>query len=85
VHFQAVGCPLVGDADYGGATLLLSQIKRGYKVKAGEVERPLLDRPALHAEQLTLTHPLTGELLTIRADWPRDLEVAVKYLRRYSQ
>jgi RluA family pseudouridine synthase len=85
VHFQAVGCPLVGDADYGGGPLLLSEIKRGYKVKDGAVERPLLYRPALHAEQLTLAHPVTGESLTIRADWPRDLELAVKYLRRYSQ
>jgi RluA family pseudouridine synthase len=84
VHLRAIGCPLVGDADYGGAPLLLSQLKRDYKTKDGEVERPLLARPALHAEELTLAHPVTGESLTVRADWPHDFEVAVKYLRRYS-
>ena len=41
-------------------------------------------RPALHAEVLTLPHPITGEALTITAPWPKDLNVAVKYLRRYA-
>ena len=82
VHLQAVGCPLVGDADYGGAPLLLSQIKRKYKPKEDEAERPLLDRPALHAEQLAFVHPTTGAPLTIVAPWPKDLTLAVKYLRK---
>jgi len=98
VHLQAIGCPLVGDTDYGGEPLLLSQLKRGYKPKGDETERPLLDRPALHAVQLTLTHPVVGracpdsytgvpsrgEPLTITASWPKELTVAVKYLRRFA-
>jgi 23S rRNA pseudouridine955/2504/2580 synthase len=84
VHVQAIGCPLVGDPDYGGAPLLLSQIKPGYKAKDEEPERPLLDRPALHAERLTLSRPATGEKLTLEAPWPKDLTVAVKYLRKYA-
>ena len=65
VHLQAIGCPLIGDADYGGAPLLLSQIKKKYKAKEDEPERPLLDRPALHAEQLTFAQPTTGAPITI--------------------
>jgi RluA family pseudouridine synthase len=84
VHLQAVGCPLVGDSDYGGAPLLLSQIKPKYKAKDEEPERPLLDRPALHAEKLTLTRPASGEKLTLEAPWPKDLTVAVKQLRKYA-
>jgi RluA family pseudouridine synthase len=84
VHLQAVGCPLVGDPDYGGAPLLLSQVKSKYKAKDEEPERPLLDRPALHAEKLTLARPATGEKLTIEAPWPKDLTVALKYLRKYA-
>jgi 23S rRNA-/tRNA-specific pseudouridylate synthase len=84
VHVQAIGCPLVGDPEYGGIPLLLSQIKPNYKAKDEEPERPLLDRPALHAEKLTLSHPATGEKLTIEAPWPKDLTVAVKQLRKYA-
>jgi len=84
VHLQAVGCPIVGDADYGGAPLLLSQLKRRYRAKEEEAERPLLDRPALHAEKLTLTSLAMGEKFTIEAPWPKDLTVAVKYLRKFA-
>jgi RluA family pseudouridine synthase len=84
VHVQAIGCPLVGDPDYGGAPLLLSQFKSGYKGKDEEVERPLLDRAALHAERLTFTQPSTGKSLTIEAPWPKDLTVALKQLRKFA-
>lgn len=83
VHLQAIGCPLIGDTDYGGAPLLLSQIKKKYKPKEDETERPLLDRPALHAEQLTFAQPSTGAPTTIIAPWPKDLTLAVKYLRKF--
>jgi RluA family pseudouridine synthase len=83
VHLQAIGCPLIGDADYGGAPLLLSQVKKKYKPKEDETERPLLDRPALHAEQLTFAQPTTGASVTIIAPWPKDLTLAVKYLRKF--
>jgi hypothetical protein len=39
---------------------------------------------ALHAEKLTLPHPVTGHMVEITADWPKDLRVAVKYLRQYA-
>jgi 23S rRNA pseudouridine955/2504/2580 synthase len=84
VHLQAIGCPVVGDTEYGGTPLLLSQIKRRYKAKEDEPERPLLDRPALHAERLTLAQPMTGAPLTIEAPWPKDFAVAVKYLRKFA-
>jgi 23S rRNA pseudouridine1911/1915/1917 synthase len=83
VHLQAIGCPLIGDVDYGGGPLLLSQIKKKYKPKEDEPERPLLDRPALHAEQLTFAQPSTGAPITIVAPWPKDLTLAVKYLRKF--
>jgi len=83
-HLKAIGLPLVADADYGnGLPLLLSTLKRNYKMKP-EGERPLMARPALHAESLALLHPVTGEPVTISAPWPKDLTVAVKYLRRFA-
>ena len=84
VHLQHAGWPIVGDATYGGHPLLLSRLKTGYRLKPNRTERPLLDRTALHAEQLSLAHPVTGATVTVTAPWPKDLTVAVKYLRRYA-
>jgi RluA family pseudouridine synthase len=83
-HLRQAGLRLVGDALYGGQPLWLSRLKREYRLKEGKTERPLLARPALHAEALTLPHPVSGETLTITSPWPKDLTVAVKYLRRYA-
>lgn len=85
VHLQHVGLPLVADSLYGGRPLFLSQLKRDYRPKKKEPERPLIRRVALHAEQLQLPHPVTGEALAIHASWPKDLTVAVKYLRRFGK
>jgi RluA family pseudouridine synthase len=84
VHLRHAGLPAVGDRAYGGRPLLLSNLKREYRLKPNQVERPLMARAALHAEALTLPRPVTGEALTITAPWPKELTVAVKYLRRYA-
>jgi RluA family pseudouridine synthase len=84
VHLRHVGLPIVGDVLYGGAPLLLSRLKAGYRFKPGEPERPLLGHVALHAEQLALVHPVTGQAVTLAADWPKDLKVAVRYLKRFA-
>lgn len=83
-HLRNLGLPVVGDAAYGGRPLLLSTLKRDYRLKPDQVERPLIRRPAVHAEKLTLPHPVTGERLDLNAPWPKDLTVGVKYLRRYA-
>lgn len=85
VHLQNSGLRIVGDALYGGKPLLLSRLKRDYRLKPGREERPLLSRVALHAEEMTLPHPITGETVTITAPWPKDLRVAVKYLQEYGK
>jgi 23S rRNA pseudouridine1911/1915/1917 synthase len=84
VHLRRAGFPIVGDALYGGSPLLLSRLKSEYRLKPDRVERPLISSTALHAEQLSLPHPVTGATVSITAPWPRDLTVAVKYLRRYA-
>lgn len=83
VHLCNAGLRIVGDELYGGKPLWLSRLKNDYRLKPGREERPLMARVALHAEQLTLPHPVTGETVTITAPWPKDLRVAVKYLRQY--
>ena len=85
VHLRHVGLPIVGDTLYGGRPLLLSTLKPGYRLKPRQTERPLLTRVALHAEQLVLPHPETGETLALTASWPKDLTVAVKYLKTFAK
>lgn len=84
VHLRYARHPIYGDSMYGGRALLLSQLKHDYRLKPGAVERPLIERMALHAEELALPHPVLGGEVTIVAPWPKELQVAVKYLRRYA-
>jgi 23S rRNA pseudouridine1911/1915/1917 synthase len=84
VHLRHVGLPIVGDLTYGGKPLWLSRLKRDYHLKRDQEERPLIGRLALHAEKLTLDHPVTGQSITIEAPWPKDFTVALKYLRRFA-
>jgi RluA family pseudouridine synthase len=83
VHLAASGWPIVNDPFYGnGAQLLLSTLKRGYKGR--DDEKPLIARLALHADSLTFTHPVSRERVTLTAPLPKDFEVALKYLRKFS-
>jgi|SRR5579872_5693138 len=83
-HLRHLRLPIVGDLLYGGAPLLLSNLKPDYRQKRDQAERPLMDRVALHAYQLTITHPETKVEASITSPWPKDLTVAVKYLRRFA-
>ncbi len=82
IHLAASGTPVLNDAIYGDETrLLLSDLKRGYKGRADE--KPLIGRIALHAGELTFTHPLTREKVTILSPLPNDFTVALKYLEKF--
>lgn len=76
VHLASVGFPLVGDRRYGargrvppGASRALVQLLQQFP------------RQALHAWQLALTHPGTGEPLHFDSPLPDDLVVLVEALR----
>ncbi len=78
------GYPLLVDPAYaGGRALFLSELKRGYKRKKGQEERPLIDRVSLHAASIAFRHPITGDRVEITTPPPKDFTLALKYLRRY--
>ena len=84
VHAKFLGLPIVCDGVYGDPKpLVLSQIKPGYRSSAHE-ERPLIDRLALHAFQLEVTHPQTQERMSFEAPYPKDLRAAVNQLGKLS-
>lgn len=84
VHLAAIGAPILGDRFYGvpGVALRLSDLKRGYKGRTEE--KPLLERLALHASELVLSHPETREPFTLRAEFPHEFTIALKYLRKFA-
>jgi len=84
LHLAAAGAPVLNDPLYGDpeVRLLLSDLKRGYKGR--DEERPLLGRLALHAAEIAVDHPVTGERLRIEAPAPADFAVALKYLRKFA-
>lgn len=84
VHLRQAGLPMAGDTIYGGRPLCLSRLKPGYRFKRDVDERPLLGRAALHGVALTFQHPRTGESVRIEVPWPKDFQVALKYLRRFA-
>jgi pseudouridine synthase, rluA family protein len=67
VHMAAVGHPCVGDETYGADPAL--------------TRRTGLARQWLHARELGITHPITGEWMTFRSDYPDDLADALDVLR----
>lgn len=84
IHLAAAGAPILNDPFYGtpDVQLLLSNLKRRYKGRADE--KPMIDRLALHASELTFTHPVTLAPVTITAPLPHEFEVALKYLRKFA-
>lgn len=82
-HLSWLGHPIVGDELYGGGEgLYLSRIKRGYR--AHGLEKPLIARVALHAFEIGFEHPIVGSRVEVRSDYPEDLKLALKQLRRYA-
>ena len=59
VHMSYLGHPLLGDFLYHPPT--------------GKETEPKISRQALHAWRLTITHPITGKLLTFQAPVPEDM------------
>jgi 23S rRNA pseudouridine1911/1915/1917 synthase len=84
VHLAVSRLPVLNDPLYSvpEIELRLSALKRGYKGR--DNEQPLIRCLALHASSLTVKHPATGVPITFTAPLPREFEVALKNLRKFS-
>jgi len=75
VHMTHLGFPLVGDPVYGGRP----RIPKGSSPELiSYLEK--FKRQALHAWQLGLTHPQTGEAMSWQADIPEDMQALLELL-----
>ncbi len=66
VHMMALGHPMVGDTMYGGHIFQSADFR--------------MERQALHAAEITFTHPATLEEMTLKAPLPEDITTLLKRL-----
>jgi 23S rRNA pseudouridine1911/1915/1917 synthase len=78
VHLSHVGHSLIGDPMYGGRV-------RFPKKASEELKGALLNfkRQALHSKKLSLTHPISGELMSWKADLPVDMKELLEVLKKF--
>lgn len=79
VHLATMGASITGDELYGGRFLYLSALKRGFNLKKGTEEQPLMKRMALHAFSLEFID-LSGKSQKIEAPYPKDFQVLIRQL-----
>ena len=85
VHLNHIGHEIIADPLYGKTTpLYLSHFKKKYSESKGKEERPLLNRLALHAEKIQLTHPATGKKIQFNAPLPKDFRAALRQLDKWA-
>ena len=75
VHLAHIGCPVLCDVLYSGRSVIEPPL---FGLSAGP---PLIARQALHAANLAIDHPASGERLTLAAPLPSDMERLLAALR----
>lgn len=79
VHLKHVGCPVVGDKDYGGRSP--GVIKKGFYLRQFREILKLIDRQALHSSEMAFVHPRTKKKMHFTAPLPDDMEQVLSYLK----
>ncbi|MBL0333004.1 MAG: RluA family pseudouridine synthase [Chlorobiota bacterium] len=83
VHARAIGFPLLVDSIYGNrSNFLLSTLKRGFRTGKYSEESPIISRLTLHAQKLSINHPITNERITFESELPRDLKALIQQLSK---
>lgn len=89
VHMAHIGHPLLADEFYSRSSwytahdAALTERDPGSGSR-GEVDEIWLDRQALHAESLTVLHPIRNEMMTFAAPLADDMRAAILKLRSLS-
>lgn len=84
IHLASQRAAIAGDEMYGGQPVLLSEVKRSYRLGKDQEELPIMKRFALHAREVTFkTNPETE--ITITAPYPKDFSVLLKMLEKFDK
>lgn len=84
VHFQHIGHPLFGDAEYGGDKIVKGTIFTKYKQFVMNCFK-MMPHYALHARSLGFVHPKTGEKVYLEAPLPTNFEELLDKWRNYTE
>ncbi|MCU0447469.1 MAG: RNA pseudouridine synthase [Microscillaceae bacterium] len=82
IHLSVLGTAIVGDAQYGGLPVYLSELKRNFNLKKDAEELPLIQRFALHAHKLEFSL-LDQTTVSIEAPYPKDFKALLIQLRKF--
>ncbi len=85
VHLALLKSPIVGDYEYGGKDLFLSEIKRNYKRSSNmEQELSLNHSYLLHAKSIQILHPYTQTSLLLQADISDNFKLCLDLLKKWN-
>lgn len=82
IHLAHLKAPIIGDSEYGGQDIFLSQLKRKYLLGKDIEEQPIIKRVALHASSIEFVNT-KDELVSVEAPYPKDFRVLVKQLEQF--
>ncbi|MGI4021033.1 MAG: RluA family pseudouridine synthase [Janthinobacterium lividum] len=84
IHLATQRASIAGDEMYKGKPVLLSELKRNYRLGKDQEELPIMKRFALHAYEVSFKiNP--EEEITIHAPYPKDFETLLKLLEKFDQ
>jgi 23S rRNA pseudouridine955/2504/2580 synthase len=84
IHLATQRASIAGDEMYKGKPVMLSELKRNYRLSKDQEELPIMKRFALHAYEVTfkINHE---EEITVHAPYPKDFETLLKLLEKFDQ
>ena len=82
VHMKSIGHPILSDVKYSGGKSMI----KSFHVKHTNILKRVIkavDRVALHAKSIEITHPSTKEKIKFSSPLPNDIEGAIHLLKDY--
>jgi 23S rRNA pseudouridine955/2504/2580 synthase len=83
IHLASQRAAIAGDDMYGGQSVFLSNIKRGYRLGKDQEELPVMKRFALHAKEVTFMLSEQDDQITVTAPYPKDFATLLKLLDKF--
>ncbi|RYE26476.1 MAG: RNA pseudouridine synthase [Sphingobacteriaceae bacterium] len=84
IHLATQRASIAGDEMYKGKPVMLSELKRSYRLGKDQEELPIMKRFALHAYEVSFKINEEEEI-TIHAPYPKDFETLLKLLEKFDQ